>query len=489
MDREYAGHRHDLMVIAHRAMEDRGLLPYFSEGVKRQLKRIPGPASEGGDSVHDRRDLLWASIDNDDSLDLDQLTAAERLDDGRVKIMVAVADVDSLVKRGSAVDDHASYNTTSVYTAAGIFPMLPEKLSNDLTSLNQGEDRLAMVVEMVVDPDGWIGGEAIYRAMVNNKAKLAYNGVAPWLDDNAPPPPALSAVPGLEEALRLQDEAACRLRKQRLQCGALQLETIEVRPIFTGDSLSRIEQEHHNRATQLIEDFMIAANKVTAGYLEEAGYPSIRRVLRSPKRWQRIVELAESLGESLPPEPQAKALDDFLDRRREADLESFPDLSLSVVKLMGRGEYVVAFRDDEAPGHFGLAVKDYTHSTAPNRRFPDLLTQRLLKAALAGRPVPYSRDDLNYLASHCTRKEDDANKVERRVLKSAAALFLEGRVGEKFEAIVTGASQKGTWVRLFDPPVEGKLVEGHADLDVSDRLVVKLVGTDVERGFVDFVRI
>ena len=439
--------------------------------------------------VRDLRDLLWASIDNDDSRDLDQLTVAEAMPGDKVKILVAVADVDSIVKNGSAIDDHARHNTTSVYTAATIFPMLPEKLSTDLTSLNFNEDRLAIVVEMVIGADGSLQDSDIYRARVRNHAKLAYNSVAAWLEGNGIVPEAIAAVHGLDENLRMQDRVAQSMKNFRHVHGALSFETIEARPIFDGDEIRDLEVEKKNRAKDIIEDFMIAANGVTARYLSSRKFPSLRRVVRTPKRWERIVEIAGEHGFKLPDNPDSRALEEFLMKEKAADPLRFPDLSLSIIKLMGPGEYVAELPGDTAPGHFGLAVRDYTHSTAPNRRYPDLITQRLLKAALAEHPVPYDKDDLEALAKHCTEEEDAAKKVERQVAKSAAALLLESRIGERFDAIVTGAAPKGTWVRLLHPPIEGKLVHGFEGIDVGHRIRVQLIHTDVEQGFIDFKRV
>ena len=488
MDRDHRRHRADLKAIAHQAMIDRGLLPDFSNAVMTEVGRITSSATEKDPQIRDLRGLLWASIDNDDSEDLDQLTVAEPLWGGAVKILVAIADVDAIVKKGTAIDGHAEHNTTSVYTAAQIFSMLPERLSTDLTSLREGEERLAMIIEIVIGEECSIAKWDLYRAVVCNRAKLTYNGVGAWLEGKGPIPKRVVALPGLDQQIRIQDEVAQRLKNLRVHCGALQLETIEARPVFEGDSLADLEVEKTNQAKELIENFMIVANEVTARYLEARGFPSLRRVLRSPERWTRIVELASSLGGHLPPEPDSGALEEFLSKQKKADPIKFPDLSLTVVKLMGSGEYVVDLPGDTSPGHFGLAVKDYTHSTAPNRRFPDLITQRLLKAAMAERPIPYSNDELTGLAQRCTQKEDDANKVERLVRKSAAALLLESSIGQRFDAIVTGASEKGTWVRVFHPPVEGKLIQGFEGLDVGDRVRVELRRTDVERGFIDFAR-
>jgi len=469
-------------------MIERGLLPDFSAEVMTEIGRITSAAVEKDPKIRDLRGLLWASIDNDDSEDLDQLTVTEPLSGGAVKILVAIADVDAIVNKGTAIDGHARYNTTSVYTAAQIFSMLPEVLSTNLTSLRQDEERLAIIIEIVIGEDSSIARWDLYRAVVRNRAKLTYNGVAAWLEGKKPVPERVAAVPALDEQIRIQDEVAQRLKNLRIDCGALQLETIEARPVFKGDLLTDLEVERTNQAKELIENFMIVANEATARYLEAKGLPSLRRVLRSPERWTRIVDLASGLGGHLPREPDSGALGAFLSKQRKADPIRFPDLSLSVVKLIGSGEYVVDLPGGTSPGHFGLAVKDYTHSTAPNRRFPDLITQRLLKAAMAERPVPYSNDELTGLAQHCTQKEDDANKVERLVRKSAAALLLESSIGQRFDAIVTGASEKGTWARLFHPPVEGKVIRGFEGLDVGDRVRVRLIATDVERGFIDFAR-
>jgi VacB/RNase II family 3'-5' exoribonuclease len=470
------------------AMLERGLFPDFSDDVLKELSAITLSALPTAD-VRDLRDLLWASIDNDDSLDLDQLTVAEEREKG-AKIFVAVADVDATVANGSAIDRHARHNSTSVYTAARIFSMLPEKLSTNLTSLNAGEDRIALVAEMTIAEDGAIEESSVYRAIVRNHAKLAYNSVAEWLEERAPAPEPLTPVIGLADNLRIQDNIAQKMRGLRRVHGALSLETIEARPVFTDGQVHRLEVEKRNRAKDIIEDFMIAANGATARYLSYHGYPSLRRIVRTPNRWERIVEIAAEHNFNLPVNPDPKALEDFLLAARQADTVRFPDLSLSIIKLLGPGEYAAEFPGEKhGPGHFGLAVRDYTHSTAPNRRYPDLITQRLLKAALNGSPCPYDQDTLIELAKHCTAAEDAAKKVERRVAKSAAALLLESRIGQRFAAIVTGAAQKGTWVRLFDPPVEGRLVHGFDGLDVGRKVRVELLYTDVEKGFIDFKRV
>ncbi len=488
MSADSQNHRHILEHIADRAMNAAGLFPRFSPEALTELARLTAPAA-AADDVRDLRQMLWCSIDNDDSLDLDQLTVAEALSEGNTRILVAIADVDALVKDGSAINKHAEHNTTSVYTAARMYPMLPEKLSTGLTSLNLNQDRLAIVMDMIIGADGTLQKSDLYRAQIRNMAKLAYNAVAAWLDGTGPELQAIAAVPGLAENLRLQDNAAQRMMNYRHIHGALSLETIEAKPVFDGDQLRALEREEKNRAKQIIEDFMVAANGVTARFLAAKGYVSIRRVVRVPKRWDRIVELAGQHGGRLPDEPDSKALEEFLVKQKAADPVRFPDLSLSVIKLLGSGEYIVDAPDEEAPGHFGLAVKDYAHSTAPNRRYPDLITQRLLKAALTAKAQPYTEEVLEALAQHCTDAEDVAAKVERRVEKSAAAILMELRIGEQFDSLVTGAADKGTWVRLLSVPVEGKLVKGFKGADVGDRLRVQLIGTDVDKGFIDFARV
>ena len=463
-------------------MIERGFEPEYSPAAEAQVQRL----SEDSFPTADRKDLrhlLWCSIDNDDSRDLDQLTVA----DGD-RLLVAVADVDAAVTQGSALDARARTNTTSVYTAGGVFPMLPEKLSTDLTSLNPAAERLAVVVAFSIDSEGAVHDGDIVRARVLNHAKLAYNAVAAWLDGAGPMPPAMAAAPGVEGQLRRQDAAAQAMKARRHRRGALTLESLEARAVFDGDVLADLRPDSPNRAKQLIEDFMIAANGVAARYLAARGLPVLRRVLRTPERWDRIVVLAADHGGRLPATPDAAALAAFLSAQRTADPERFPDLSLATVKLLGKGEYVVNGPDQPPTGHFALAVRDYTHSTAPNRRFPDLITQRLIKSALAERAPAYGVDELDGLARHCTEQEDDAAKVERQVRKSAAALLVRSRIGELFDAIVTGSSDKGTWARVRTPPIEGKLVKGDRGLDVGDRVRVRLVDVDIERGYIDFQR-
>ena len=482
-------HRADLVRIATSAMSERGLQPEFPAGALQQLAKLTQPGQETGTAIRDLTGLLWCSIDNDDSEDLDQLTVCEVLPNGAVRLLVAIADVDALVKKGTPIDDHARANTTSVYTSARIFPMLPERLSTDLTSLNFNEDRLALVTEMVFHADASLAGSTVYRARVRNKAKLAYDAVSAWIDGRSALPAEAAAVPGMEAQLRTQDSVAQQLRVRRRAEGSLEFETFQPRAVFEGEQVIDIRQQVQNRARQLIEEIMIATNGCTARYLATQGGASLRRVVRSPERWLRIVAVAKEYGEILPPEPDSKALEAFLAKRHKADPLRFPDLSLSIVRLMGSGEYVVETPGGPPVGHFGLAVRDYTHSTAPNRRFPDLITSRLVKAALQGQPPPYSSAELNALALHCTRQEDSAQKVERRMRKSEAALVLESHVGQRYDAIVTGSTTDGIWVRIFTPPADGKLVSGAGGLKVGDKLHVKLVSTNVERGFIDFAMI
>ena len=478
----------DLHQIAVEAMRSRGLLPDFAPQALQEAAAAAQTRPESNGAIRDLRKLTWFSIDNDDTLDLDQLSVVEALPDAATRLLVAVADVDAMVRSGSAIDQHASANTTSVYTAAGVFAMLPEVLSTDLTSLREGQERLALVVDMVVQADGTVSASDVYRASVLNRAKLTYDGVSAWLDGAGAPPPQLASVPGLEDQLRLHDALAARLRQWRNQRGALNLKTITARPVFQDGRLVDLRADEKNRAKDLIADLMIAANSATARYLSEQGFPSLRRLLQAPRRWDRIVGLAAGHGVQLPAAPDALALDRFLCARRLADPGGFADLSLAVVKMLGSGEYAAAPAGATGLGHFGLAVNDYAHSTAPNRRFPDLVTQRLLKAAIAAAPPPYSAEALTAIAQHCTLQEDNASKVERQVLKAAAAWLLEGRIGESFDAIVTGAAPKGTFVRIASPLLEGRVVRGFEGLDVGDTVRVRLLAVDAAKSFIDFER-
>lgn len=470
-------------------MRARGFDPRFPPDVQQQvsvIQRQPPAVAPGGD-VHDLRNLLWSSIDNDDSRDLDQIEVAEQLAGGATRIFVGIADVDGIVPKGSAIDGYASREATSVYTGVRIFPMLPEPLSTGITSLLEGADKLSVVTEYTVDADGQIQSSDIYRAVVRNKAQLAYAGVGDWLQ-GGPAPPKIAASTDLQAQLRLQDQAASKLRKQRFLHGALNIESTEVRPVMSGDQIVGITDQQKNRASNLIEELMIAANEAVARMFEAKKVSSIRRVVKTPERWDRIVELAAQHGGHLPAQPDPKALNDFLMKRKAEDPDHFADVSLIVVKLMGPGEYVLERPGDPSTGHFGLAVQDYTHSTAPNRRFADIVTQRLVKSVLSKTRSPYSDDELTTIAQNCTEKQDAARKVERDMTKRISAMALKNSIGKIFDAIVTGATPHGTFVRVLKPHIEGMLVSGQKGVDVGDRLRVRLVNTDPQRGYIDFAR-
>jgi VacB/RNase II family 3'-5' exoribonuclease len=486
--RDPRSNRGTLQFIARQAMIDHGLEPEFPPAALEQA-RTAEPAHGDGAGIRDLRGLLWSSIDNDDSMDLDQIEVAERLPEGAIKVLIGIADVDALVPRGSPVDRHAETNTTSVYVAGRVYPMLPERLSTDLTSLGPDLDRLAVVSELTVTRQGEVIGATFYRALVRNRCKLAYRAVAAWLDGKAEMPPAIAKVPGVAEQIKLQDQVAGALRAVRRDQGALTLRTIQSHAVFDGDALRNLIPDDTDQAKALIEDFMIAANGAVARFLEAKGFPTMRRVVKVPKYWERLVALAAEHGFTLPAQPDPRPLNAFLSEQQRIDPLRFPDLSLSVVKLIGSGEYDVDVPGQPPPGHFGLAVRDYTHSTAPNRRYPDIVTQRLLKAAIEGRSSPYALEELRKLAEHCTAQEDEAAKVERQVGKSAAAMLLQGRTGQTFDAIVTGASEKGTWVRIAEPPVEGKVVRNERGLKVGQQARVRLARADVARGFIDFARV
>ena len=476
-----------LVSAAHASMIEHGFQPDFPAGTQTELAAIEAqPALPAIDGLADTRNLLWSSIDNDTSKDLDQIEWAEQLPDGRIRVLVGVADVDARVSKGSIIDKHAQFETTSVYTGVSIFPMLPTELSEGITSLNENQDRAAIVVEYSVDANGATSDEKAYRALVRNRAQLAYPSIGAWLDGKAAPPPKVAASSDLAAQLKLQDTAAQRMAGGRYQHGALEFETIETQPVLVTDEVIGIAPIEKNRATSLIEEFMVASNGVVARTFESAGLASIRRIVRVPKRWDRIVELAAQKGTTLPAAPDSKALNDFLLAQKQKDPDHFPDLSLAVIKLMGPGEYVLIKPNAPSPGHFGLAVRDYTHSTAPNRRFPDMVTQRLLKAWLSKSAAPYSEDDLNAIAQRCTLMEDAARKVEREMAKRVAAVALHPHIGQSYQAIVTGASDKGTFVRTLDPHVDGMVVRGAKGLDVGDKVTVKLVNTDPQRGYIDF---
>ena len=470
-------------------MVKNGFEPEFSPAVMSEVRSLDDPSDNPlPPGVRDLRSQPWSSIDNRESKDLDQIEVAERVDGGAIRIRIGVADVDTLVHLGSAADEHAARNTTSVYTGVAVFPMLPDRLSCDLSSLNEAEDRLAVVVEFDVAPDGALSNASVYRAMVRNQAKLTYEAVGLWLEGKGPVPQAIEASSALYEQLRIQDEAAQLLRRARSIAGALDFESVEARPVVVNGKVVDLEVMRRNRARDMIEDFMVAANRTVATYLLDRGSPSLRRVVREPKRWDRIVALAAEVGEKLPEKPDNVALAGFLASRRAADPDHFADLSLSVVKLLGPGIYVLERRlgDRRETGHFGLAVADYVHSTAPNRRFADLVTQRMLRAVTSGGPPPYSDQELTEIASRCTERGEAARKVERTMRKVAGASMLAERVGENFSAIVTAASPKGTYARVLSPPVEGRIVRGGRGLDVGDTVRLKLVVADPARGYIDF---
>jgi len=478
----------DLQATAKQVMLAHGFEPNFPPQISQQLadlKAHPPQVAPGG-AIRDLRNLLWSSIDNDTSRDLDQIEVAERLPNGDIKVLIGIADVDAFVPEHSPIDEHAAKETTSVYTGVRIFPMLPEELSTGATSLLENADKLSVVIEYTVDAGGSVGSSNVYRAIVRNKTQLAYNTVGGWLEGSGAAPAKVAASPALQAQLTLQDQAAQALRNQRYQNGALNIETNEVHPVLLNQQVVDVEKQQKNRATELIEDFMIAANGVVARMLDKVS--SLRRIVKTPERWERIVQLANAHGGNLPAEPDSKALNDFLLKRKAADPDHFADVSLAVIKLIGPGEYVLERPGDPVQGHFGLAVQDYTHSTAPNRRFPDMVTQRLIKTMLAGQPAPYSDDELAAIAKNCTVKEDAARKVEREMSKRLAAVAMSNRIGQTFDALVTGLTPKGTFVRVMQPHVEGLLAQGQQGLDIGDRLRVKLIRTDVQHGYIDFAR-
>jgi exoribonuclease-2 len=478
----------DLVASARKEMVQDGFAPDFPPGTDEQIATVKAKAAPAPDkTVHDLRNLIWSSIDNDTSRDLDQIEVAERVANG-IRVLVGIADVDSDVPAGSPIDQHAAQETVTVYTAVHNFPMLPEVLSTDLTSLEENQDRLAVVIEFVVDSTGSIASSTIYRAIVRNKAQLAYNALGAWLEGRSGPDAKVAASAELQTQLKLQDEAAVLLRAQRHRLGALNFDRVEAVATISDGHVSDVTAAQKTRANDLIEDFMVAANEVMARTLKESGASSIRRIVKTPERWPRIVELAAKYGTSLPTNPDAAALGVFLESRHKADPDHYADISLAIIKLMGPGEYVMSKAGETGEGHFGLAAQDYTHSTAPNRRYSDLVTQRLIKALLAKTAAPYSDSELEAIARNCTLKEDAARKVERVMAKRVAAVAMQGRVGQHFLAIVTGVTPKGTFVRLLDPPVEGILWRGQQGADVGDKFEVTLTSTNPERGYLDFSR-
>jgi exoribonuclease-2 len=478
----------DLQATAKEIMMRYGFEPDFPPQVPQQLAELkahPPQIAANGD-IRDLRNLLWSSIDNDTSRDLDQIEVADRVSNGDVKIMIGISDVDAFVPKSSPIDQHAAKETTTVYAGVRNFPMLPEELSTGKSSLLENQDCLSVVTEFVVDSSGAVKSSSVYRALVRNKAQLQYNSVGAWLEGKSPAPPKVAAAADLQAQLKLQDEVAQKLKAQRFQNGALSLQTDEVHPLILNDKVVGVVKQQKNHATELIEDFMVAANGVVARLLEKVS--SLRRIVRTPERWDRIVQLAATKSEKLPAQPDSKALNDFLIRRKAADPDHFADLSLAVIKLIGPGEYVLERAGESAPGHFGLAVQDYTHSTAPNRRFADVVTQRIVKALLAGQNNPYSDAELTTIATNCTQKEDAAKKVERQMSKRLAAVAMQNHIGETFDSIVTGVTDHGTFVRVAQPLVEGMLAQGQQGLDVGDRLRVKLIRADAQTGYIDFAR-
>jgi exoribonuclease-2 len=476
----------DLGARARRAMLDAGFQPDFPADVLAEAQAAKKPVQ--GNSVRDLRQLLWSSIDNDSSRDLDQVEYAEKSTDGTIRLLVGIADVDWLVTKGSATDRHAGSETTSVYTGVRTFPMLPAELSTDRTSLSDGQERLAVVIELHILASGEVPSHDVYPAWIRNGAKLAYSSTGAWLEARGPIPPAVAKASGMEAQLRLQQEASERLRNIRKQHGTLSFASVEATPVIDHDQVKDLVVRTHNVAEDIIESFMVAANVAMAQFLKEKGSLSIRRVVKTPERWDRIQAIANQFGVKLPDVPDARALSDFLEKRKSADPAHFPDLSLSIVKLLGPGEYVVESPGAEREGHFGLAVHDYTHSTAPNRRYADLVTQRLLKAATGAGSIRYLQDELSQIAAHCTEREDAARKVERLMRKVIAANLLAKRIGETFDGIVTGASAKGTYVRLLKFPAEGRVIRSSQGIDVGDKVHVRLISVEVDKGFIDFER-
>jgi exoribonuclease-2 len=478
----------NLQATAKGIMMAVGFQPDFPPSIAEQLSQIKAhpPALAAAPPVRDLRTLLWSSIDNDTSKDLDQIEVAERLPDGGVKVMVGIADVDAFVGKNTPIDQHAARETTTVYTGVCNFPMLPNELSTGASSLLENVDRPAIVTEFVVASGGSITASDVYRAIVRNRAQLTYNAVGAWLEGTAAAPPKVAASAELQAQLKLQDEVAQALKKLRYEHGALNIDTSEVHPVVLNEQVVDVVKQEKNRATDLIEDFMIAANGVVAHMLEQIS--SLRRIVRTPAHWDGIVRLAAAHGASLPAQADSKALNDFLMQQKAADPDHFADLSLAVIKLMGPGQYVLERPGDPEAGHFGLAVQDYTHSTAPNRRFADVVTQRLIKSWLDKKPGPYSDEELSRIATNCTQKEDAARKVEREMTKRLSAVAMCHRIGETFDAMVTGVTPHGTFVRVLQPHIEGLLAQGQQGLHVGDKVRAKLTRTDVQHGYIDFVK-
>jgi len=468
-------------------MLDNGFEPEFSADVIRQVEEIramgdPLPPA----SILDMRSVLWSSVDNARSRDLDQIEWAEILPNGDIRVLVGIADVDAAVEKGSPIDRHASQNTVTVYTESKIFPMMPEELSTDLTSLNEAVDRPAVVAEMIVKENGDVPQSTFFRAMVHNYAKLAYEDIGPWLDGKCDMPEKVARIQGLKEQLEIQQQAAVRLQRYRTAKGALAFESIESTAVVENGQIKGIRSVEPNSARKLIENFMVATNVEMAEFLENSGALSLRRVVKTPEHWDGIRRIAAEYGQNLPEQPDQPSLAVFLEKRRNADPEHFPDLSLSIIKLIGSGEYVVQRVGEDAGGHFGLAVNDYAHSTAPNRRFTDIVVQRLVKAVIADEPSPYTADELDAIAEHANLQERASRKVERKMRKIIAASVMQRHIGEVFEAIVTGDTAAGVFARIIRPPVDGRVVRGEESVLVGDKLRVRLISANPHNGFIDF---
>ncbi len=482
----------DLKARANQEMLAEGLLPDFEASVIQEIQNLKQKQqyiTDTNTAHRDLRSLLWSSIDNPESKDLDQIEYVEEQKGGNVRVMIAIADVDTFAPKGSAIDNHAFSNTTSVYTGITTYPMLPDDLSFNLTSLVEGADRPAIVIDLIIGQSGVVLTSNIYPAIVRNQAKLDYKMVGNWLEQGGSPPDKIAKVQGLSDQILLQNKVKELIHNQRKQQGSLYLHTPEATTVAKNGVVLDLELVEENPARDLIENFMISGNIAVSRFLEAKKIPSIRRIVKTPERWQRIVEVAQSYGQSLPVEPDAKALAQFLLNRKDADPLRFPDLSLTIVKLLGRGEYVMEIPGQADQGHFALAVHDYTHATAPNRRYPDLIMQRLVKAAIKGTPTPYTSEELNKIAMHCTQQEEAANKVERTMRKVAAAVLLSKHIGETFTGIVTGVTDGGTFVRLLKPPAEGKIIRGEQGLDIGDQIKVRLVSTDPVQAFIDFEKV
>jgi VacB/RNase II family 3'-5' exoribonuclease len=477
----------DLSARAHRAMHEAGFRPEFGGAVMQEVAELSNRQTEN--DATDLTHLNWSSIDNEESRDLDQLEYAEKKGNDNIRLMVAISSVIDHVRKDGPIYLHAAYNTTSVYTGVETFHMLPEALSTDRTSLLEGQTRLAMVVDLEVTPNGDLINPQVYRARVQNHARLTYEEAGEFMQGNSHASEIISTCPWLREQLSLQMAASHRLISLRKKEGALTFSSFEPRLVKRNGKIVDLKLYPHTVARELIESFMVAVNISTATYLKSKNWPIIERVVTAPRRWGRIREVVREYGVELPLEPEQKALSSFLAKQRAKDEVKFQTLSLAIVKLLGPGEYVVEYTHGPQQGHFGLAVDDYSHSTAPNRRFADLVLQKLLRACSAGQPMPYSDDELQQIAARCTERETAARKVERLMRKVCAATLIRARVGQEFSGMITGASRKGTYARLFDFPAEGKVVRGERGVDVGDRVRLRLLNADPETGFIDLERL